>query len=242
MAKHPRTPAQLAALARLNARPRDAAGRPLNNDALKSREKEQLQRLVDLTFMTPAQRAKANRAALRANEVKQEKQSRKQRYQSKPAAYKWKANPDKATLKADDEINAGHLPTPNHSTKEGALNVYVWTWQGQHAMETAKHFLYLAQKQMPSDTRGYLAIGNGYGSKVSWVGTRMGTPLDVVRHANNLEDSKSEEVTELMSLITGEAHYLADEQGSSVRSVRVEVKMTTQGRLANGKGRKGSKT
>ncbi len=236
MAKHPRTPAQLAALARLNARPRDAAGRPLSNDALKSREKEHLQRLVDLTFMTPTQRARANRAMLRANEVKEEKQARNKRYRQNPKAYKRQANPDKVTLASADEINAERLPKPAHTIKHGDLTEHVWVWQGQHALQTAKDFLYLANEKMPADTRGYLAIGNGYGSNVKWVGTRYGTPLDVVRHANNLEDSKSEEVTELMSLIAGDENW-----GNESRSVRVEVKLTTQGRLSYGKGRGSSK-
>lgn len=208
---------------------RGSKGRFLSREDSKARAAESLQRLRDLAFLTPREFALVKQKELRGIEVKAEKIERRKRYLAKPEAYKSSKKPNKRTLEQANAIESGKFPKPNHIIRKGKQTEYVWVWQGEHSLMTAKEFLQLARTQMPADTMGYLAIGNGHGKNSKWVGTKFGSPLDIIRHATTLTDSKSDEVSELMSLISGEGDW--GQEGKTADNIWTEVKLTTQGRL-----------
>jgi len=214
-----RTPAQLAAAQRAQ---RGPSGRFLSADAIKARAAEELQRVRDLAFLTPAQYAKRKALQKRAAEVKSEKTDRRARVKQNRKAYSYSRAPDKRTLSQADAINEGVMPKPSDVTTLGPLTVYVWTWQGAHGIQTAIDFLYLAEERMPPDTRGYAAIGTGYGQESTWVGTAIGRPIDIARNLRTLHTSKSDDIQEL---------FKRSEDREEAVSIRTEVKLTTKGRV-----------
>ena len=214
----PRTPAQLAALKALNSRPRGPRGAPLSNDALAARAAEELQRFVDMQFMSPQQIRRLTRSAARAAEVKHEKESRYARIRSAPDLY----SVDSRDAEADEaNIHNGVLPRPTQTVNHAGVTEVIWMWRGPHALAVAQEFLLLAKTALPSDSMGYLAMGNGRGKNSTWIGTKFGTPQDVFHHSQTFLTSQSSNTVALNAL----PHAERDS------SIWAEVKMTTQGRV-----------
>lgn len=221
--KPKRTAAQVAAVKALNARPRGPNGAPLSNAALAAYKAEQLQRVVDRAFMSPVQRERADAAIARANSVKQEKRERYQRFQRNRGAYQWHAKPNKQTLADAALIEQDTVPAPTDVLPYGALTEYIWTWQGNHALQTAQDFLLLARHALPSDSMGYLAMGNGHGKNATWIGTRFGDPEYIWRHSQTFLSSQSQNTVSINQLPFG----------AQDPSIWVEVKLTTKGRVSH---------
>lgn len=223
-----RTPKQIAALVKLNARPRGRNGAPLGNDALKVFRAEELQRIVDRMYMSPAQLHKLNRNTLRAQEVMHEKKSRYARMRATPKLY----NADsRDALEDTADIDNGIVPKPTETIRHGIETERVWTWRGPHAFETAQSFLRLAQSKLPADSKGFLAMGNGRGKNATWIGTHFGSPEQVLKHSHTFLTSQSANTVALNSL----PHAERDS------SIWAEVKMTTQGRVSHERKAAGSK-
>lgn len=225
MAKRKRpTAKQRAAWARLQ---RGPSGRFLSREELAARAREQLQRVADAMFATPAERAKLKQSALRQAEVKAEKQLRRKRFKARPQGYKWKANPNSRTLADADIIADGGFPPYADKFQQGQYTAYVWAFQGEHALKTAQDFLLERRKDFPSDAHGYLAFGNGHGPNSVWAGTKYGTPRDIWWHSQTILTSKSETIADLVD-------QMNENEG---RNIWVEVKITTKERIEHVKPR-----
>jgi len=214
-----RTPAQRAAAQRAQ---RGPSGRFLSLEQMQARAREELQRVRDLAFLTPAQFRKYSAAQRRQSEVKAEKQDRKRRAKKNRKAYAYSRAPDNRTLAQAEQINSQVLPAPTDVESLGDLTVYIWSWQGAHSIQTAIDFLYLAEERMPQDSRGYASIGTGYGVDATWVGTSIGRPIDVARNLATLHTSKSDDIQRL---------FKQSEVSKEAVSIRTEVKLTTKGRV-----------
>lgn len=214
---------------------RSVLGRFLSREQIQLQEQEQTQRILELARMTPDEYAAFHARELRAAEVKAEKESRYERFQARPARYR----EDSARADRDsDSIDNDILPAPLDSYRHvSGLYEYIWMWQGPHAVETARRFLYLVHQQqtegkLPKDLRGYFAAGDGQGKNATWIGSRYDAPLGIARHMQTLFTSKSGNTVALMQL----PHAERDS------AIWAEVKLTTQEgvfNVANAK-RKGS--
>lgn len=194
-----------------------------------------LERLKDIAFLTPAQRALQERTKLRQEEVKREKKQRYKRAKAYPNVYKHKTT-EKA-LEDLREIQGEYwsvdpklLPPPDIATKFGDYCEFIWLWHGENAIETAKAFLLLAKRCIP-DAMGYLSVGNGNGKNSNWIGTRRGNPQDIWKHSQTMFSSKSGNTTVLAKL----------PQTEGAGRLWAEVKLTTKGRVTFEDKRKAGK-
>lgn len=200
---------------------RSVLGRFLSREQIQLQEQEQTQRILELARMTPDEYAAFHARELRAAEVKAEKESRYERFQARPARYR----EDSARTDRDSaSIDEDKLPSPIDSYRHvGGLYEYIWVWQGPHAVETARRFLYLVHQQqqegkLPKDLRGYFAAGDGQGKNATWIGSRYAAPLYIARHMQTLFTSQSGNTVALMQL----PHAERDS------AIWAEVKLTTQ--------------
>lgn len=232
--KSKRSAGQKAALKALNARKRDSLGHPLSNENLRIFNAEELQRLIDRAFLPLKEQLRLKRAESRVAEVKEEKRSRYARIRAKPEIYAHNESTRAKTDRQQKQIQRGQIPKPSDVVTHETLKEQVWMFHGAHALETAQELLRLLEKSGAEDSRGYLSMGNGRGKNSTWIGTKFGSPTEVLRSSHHLLLSQSESVVYLLNT----------PQRQAATSLWVEVKMSTKRNVENAQttGRKNRKT